>query len=93
MAVSGGVAAFAPRGRLPHISEAFRTGWNRTDRLSSWSGKDDKEGAPGGRSLLLGMCLIQLSRHTPIHFTIDARCRSIEICYGATGWITLDHPK
>ena len=36
MAVSGGVAAFAPRGRLPHISEAFRTGWNRTDRLSSW---------------------------------------------------------
>ena len=87
MAVNGGVAAFAPRGRSPHISKAFRR--VGIDRLSlvglSW--KDDKQGVPGGlHPPLLGMCSIQLTRHTdPIQFTIDARCRSIEICYGATG--------
>ena len=54
MAVSGGVAAFAPRGRLPHISEAFRrVGIERIGSLVGLRerGKDDKEGAPGGRPL------------------------------------------
>ena len=64
-------------------------GWNRTDRLSGWIERE-REGRMIKRARqvvapLLGMCLIQLTRHTPIHFTIEARCRSIEICYGATG--------
>ena len=73
MAVNGGVAAFAPRGRLPHISElAFRrVGIERRlsfGRIESW--KDDKQDAPGGLPSppLLGMCSIQLTRHTPIQF-------------------------
>ena len=74
-AVSGGVAQFAPEGPLPHISK----GWNRRDRLSVGLRWSRQVVSPLG-----GMCSIQLTRHTPIHFTIDARCSSIEICYGAT---------
>ena len=86
MAVSGGVAAFAPRGRLPHISEAFRR--VGIERIGSLVGLREGRMIKRARQVvapLLGMCLIQLTRHTPIHFTIEARCRSIEICYGATG--------
>ena len=75
------------QGTLAAHFEGISKGWNRTAlSLVGLSWKDDKQGVPGGLPPLLGMCSIQLTRHTdPIQFTIDARCRSIEICYGATG--------
>lgn len=48
MAVNGGVAAFAPRGRSPHISKAFRRVGIERLSLVGLSWKDDKQGVPGG---------------------------------------------